>query len=310
LITRRTLLGSAAACPLAGSAGLSLSLLSPLTARGQQAAEITVTEVSGLTLLAGAGCNVVALAGDDGALMIDGGLAANAEALLSAVFNATGNDRIDTLINTHWHPEQTGANELVGRAGGTIFAHENTRMYLSNTVYSSAILDDRLEALPEPGRPTETTRGEGTRTFASTRIDYGYLPAAHTDGDLFLHFPQQNVLVAGGVVSAEHWPLLDYLNGAWYGGRVRALQRLADLVEPDTVVVPADGRTLTGREIVRQRDVYLELFETMIGYMNRGFGPEDAAANNPLATYEAEYGDAFEFIYGAYRSMLIAYVPE
>ena len=89
-----------------------------------------------MTLLQGAGCNVIAMPGKDGALMIDGGLAANADALLAAVKSATGGSRIHTLINTHWHPEQTGANEAVGRDGGVIFAHEKTRMYLSNTVYS------------------------------------------------------------------------------------------------------------------------------------------------------------------------------
>ncbi len=41
---------------------------------------------------------------------------------------ATGNDRIHTLINTHWHPEQTGANEAVGRAGGVdLRAREDRR---------------------------------------------------------------------------------------------------------------------------------------------------------------------------------------
>jgi hypothetical protein len=146
--------------------------------------------------------------------------------------------------------------------------------------------------------------------FAGQSVDFGYLPAAHTDGDLYLHFREQNLVAAGGVVSAEQWPLLDHRNGAWYGGRVRAVQWLAELVEPDTRVVPADGRVLTGREIVRQRDIYLELFETLIGYLNRGFGPEDAAAANPLRQYEAEFGDGTEFLYGALRSMLIAYVPD
>jgi glyoxylase-like metal-dependent hydrolase (beta-lactamase superfamily II) len=241
--------------------------------------------------------------------MIDGGLAANVEALMRAVTQVTGSDRVERLINTHWHPEQTGANEFVGRQGGVIFAHEKTRMYLSNTIYYG-LFDGPLEPLPEVARPNETTRGDGSLEFAGQQVEYGYLPAAHTDGDLFVNFPEANILVAGGVVSGERWPLLDFRNGAWYGGRVRALQRLADLVEPDTRVIPAQGRLITGRDIVRQRDIYLELFETMIGYMNMGLGAEDVVERNPLEQYESEYGDPSAFLDGAYRSMQIAYVPD
>lgn len=271
------------------------------------AAEITATDLGGLALLQGAGCNVIAMPGDDGALMVDGGLAANADALLRAVYDATGNERIHTLINTHWHPEQTGANEAVGQSGAVIFAHEKTRMYLSNTVYS---FERRLDPLPEAARPNEVTRGDGSLEFAGTRIDYGYLPAAHTDGDLYVHVPEQNVLAAGGVVSAEAWPPLDYRNGAWFGGRVRALEWLAELVEPDTRVVPSEGPPMTGRDIVRHRDIYHELFETLIAYMNMGLGPEDVVERNPLERYEGEFGDPSAFLDGAYRSMLIAYVPD
>ena len=218
--------------------------------------------------------------------------------------------RIHTLINTHWHPEQTGANEAVGKRGGVIFAHEKTKTLLSNTVVLASAFTGRVPPLPQAARPTKTTRGDGSMEFAGQQIDYGYMPAAHTDGDLFVHFPKLNLLVAGGVVSAEEWPLLDYKNGAWLGGRVRALERLADLVKPDTRVVPANGRVMTGSDIVRHRDMYQKLFTTMIGYLNMGLGPEDAAARNPLKEYQAEFGDPSAFTYGALRSMMIAYVPD
>jgi glyoxylase-like metal-dependent hydrolase (beta-lactamase superfamily II) len=286
----------------------------------QIAPRISTTDLRGVTLLQGAGCNVIALrsssntgssgnAGKDGALMIDGGLAANADTLLAAVRDVTGNSRVEMLINTHWHPEQTGANEAVGRGGGVIFAHEKTRMYLSNTV-SSVTFEGRRRPLPPAARPSRTTHGDGSLEFAGQQIDYGYMPAAHTDGDLYVHFPKLNVLVAGGVVSGEEWPILDYRNGAWLGGRVRALERLAGLVNPDTRVVPARGRVLTGSEIARHRDMYQKLFVTMIGYLNMGLGPEDAVERNPLKSYQSEFGDPAVFLYGALRSMLIAYVPD
>ena len=247
--------------------------------------------------------------GEDGALMIDGGLAANSAALLALVKEKTGNSRINTLINTHWHPEQVGSNDGVGRDGGTIIAHEKTRMYLSSTV-TSALFEGRFGPLPVSARPNKTTRDSGSLKFAGQQVDYSYLPQAHTDGDLYVHFPEKNVLVAGGVASGEQWPLLDYRNGAWLGGRVRAFERLAKLVRPDTRVVPANGRLITGRDVMRHNDIYKELFKTMIGYMNMGLGAEDAVERNPLKQYQAELGDPSAFLNGAYRSMQIAYVPD
>ena len=293
----------------ASAATLGGALL-PYSVRAQGPARISPTDLGGAWLLQGAGGNVVAIPGPDGALVIDGGLRANADALLAAVKNVTGANRVHTLINTHWHPAQTGANEAVGRAGGVIFAHEKTKVALSNTVYSAVGFNSRVAALPQTARPTRSTRGDGSLEFGGQQIDYGYMPAAHTDGDLYIHCPKMNLLVVGGVVSAEEWPLLDYKNGAWLGGRVRALERLADLVNPDTRVVAADGRVLSGRDIARHRNMYEALFATMIDYLNKGFGPEDAVAQNPLAPYTGEFGDPSGFLYGALRSMLIAYVPD
>ena len=108
-------LGAASATGALGSLGV----LASRTALAASSADITTSaltpkEMGGLTLLQGAGCNVVAMPGPDGALLIDGGLAANSKALLKAVEKATGSSRVNTLINPHWHPEQTGSNLPIG----------------------------------------------------------------------------------------------------------------------------------------------------------------------------------------------------
>ena len=56
--------------------------------------------------------------------------------------------------------------------------------------------------------------------------------------------------------------------------------------------------------------MYQKLFNTMIGYLNMGLGPEDAVERRPLREYEKEFGDSSAFTYGALRSMMIAYVPD
>src|SRR6185436_14313785 len=74
--------------------------------------------------------NVVAQTGADGVVLVDGGSAAGSDALLKAVSSLPGAGPVRTLFNTHWHPEQTGSNERLAKAGATIIAQENTRLWL------------------------------------------------------------------------------------------------------------------------------------------------------------------------------------
>ncbi len=262
-----------------------------------------------MTLLDGAGCNVVAVKGPEGSLLVDGGYASNSKALLAAAANATGNSKVGTLINTHWHPAQTGSNEAIGGAGGVIISHEVTRLYLGRPI-ASVDYEGLYGPLPGKGRPTKTTRNGGSLTFAGQQVNYGYLPAAHTNGDLYIHFPEANTVVAGGPVCSETWPLLDYRNGAWLGGLVKAHEKLAALVKPDTRVVPANGRLLTGTELKRQHEMYAAFHEKMVMYQNKGMDSGDCIADQPLKAFEAQFGDPKAFIHGAFQSLNLAYSPD
>jgi glyoxylase-like metal-dependent hydrolase (beta-lactamase superfamily II) len=291
------------------AAAASLGVLAPVAQAAKRARIAASTLAEGLTLLDGAGCNVIAFRGPAGSLLVDGGHAEHSPALLKAAAAATGNRKVATLINTHWHPAQTGSNETVGKAGGEIIAHEVTRLYLGRAV-ASVDYEGLYGPLAPPGRPTKTTRQDGSLDFAGQRVNYGYLPAAHTNGDLYVHFPGLNVLVAGGPVCAEAWPLLDYRNGAWLGGLVRAHEKLATLVQPDTRVVPAHGRSLTGAELLRHRDMFAAFHEQMVVFQNRGMDSGDCIAARPLQPFEAQFGDAAAFIRGAFHSLNLAYSPD
>lgn len=306
--SRRKLLRDSA---LALSAASTASLFAPFNRAHAAAAEITRTDLGHAKLLQGAGCNVVVIPGltEDGLLMIDGGLAANADALLQAAFEATGQTKVHTLFNTHFHPEQTGANAKVGAAGGHIIAHENTKVCLQNAVLSSAY-EGRYGPLADAGLPKQTLRGDGRMKFAGQEIVYGWLPAAHTNGDLFLYFPILDTLVTGGPVTTGEWPLLDIRQGGWIGGLVEAYEKLADIVSADTVVVPAHGPVTDGTAIIRMRNMYSEFHLTLAEQLNIGMGWDDMVAVNPLKPYEARYGSAAKFTELAMRSMQMAYVPD
>ena len=106
-------------------------------------------------------------------------------------------------------------------------------------------------------------------------MDYRYLPAAHTNGDLFVHFPRRNVIVAGGPVAADHWPVIDYHNGGFMHGFLRSYEILWEVATPDTVIIPANGPTLTGADLVKQKACTVELFRQFFVSFNKGYGPLD-----------------------------------
>jgi hypothetical protein len=92
---RRLIRAGLEAVPVLGAASLG-SAFWPAVATAQKITpDILTTDLGGIVLLQGGGSNVVALAGDDGALMVDGGLAENADAVLRSALLATGNDQRD-----------------------------------------------------------------------------------------------------------------------------------------------------------------------------------------------------------------------
>jgi glyoxylase-like metal-dependent hydrolase (beta-lactamase superfamily II) len=303
--TRRQFIGTGAQFAAVAACG---ALATP--AAHAAGASIKATELArGIWLIDGAGCNVVALQGPQGSLLVDGGHANQSKALLQAASKATGNARVATLLNTHWHPAQTGSNEAIGRAGGEVIAHEVTRKYLARRVTSTDFEGSYGPLKPE-GLPTKTTRTSGALEFAGRHIDYGYLPAAHTNGDLFIHIPGDNLLIAGGPVQSASWPLLDWRNGAWLGGLVKAHEKLAHLAKPDTRIIPANGPPLSGADLARQHQMFAAFHEKMVVFQNKGYDSGDCISARPLKDFEATYGDASAFIHGAFQSINLAYSPD
>jgi phosphopyruvate hydratase len=106
--------------------------------------------------------------------MIDGGLAANSAVLLAALHGAVKTTRVNALINTHWHPEQTGSNEAVGKAGGTIIAHEVTKLALGAALGNrSAVYEGTYGPLAKEGLPTHTTYNKGSLQIAGEQVVVG-----------------------------------------------------------------------------------------------------------------------------------------
>jgi cyclase len=245
--------------------------------------------------------NVVAQTSADGVLLVDGASAGASDALMKAVSGLPGGGGpVSTIFNTHWHTEQIGLNEQLGKAGKTIIAHENTRLWLSTDV-TWPWNGRRFKRLPKIAQPNKTFYDTG-QTNAGVR--YGYIPdAAHTDGDLYVYFPQQNVLAVGDAVSGQGWPFVDYSTGGWIGGIVGALQRLQTVANADTRIVPGRGPVLGLADLKAQQEMYGTIFDRLTQLLNRGRGPSEAVAANPTKEFDAQMGNPDEFVRRAFESL-------
>lgn len=271
-------------------------------AQSRRAALVSTPLPGGLFLISGAGGNVVVGHDDQGALLVDGGTAERAAELHKLALRETGVKRVHTLINTHWHPEQTGSNERVGKAGAKIIAHENTRLWL--TVANPLVgQTGTYGPLAAAARPNATTYSSGSLELDGERVEYGYLLQAHTDGDLYVHFTETNVLAAGDVVCNDGWPVIDWRTGGWISGMVNGLTKLVAVSDAQTRIVPGRGPVLSRAELEKQRDMYATIYERLETLMLQGMGPEEAVAAKPTAEFDSGRGDPTQFVTLAFQSI-------
>ncbi|HWK54731.1 MAG TPA: MBL fold metallo-hydrolase [Hyphomicrobiales bacterium] len=290
-------------------AAASLDLLGLRALQAQQSA--TVQSLAANTaLFSGTGGNVLACkAGNGELLVVDGGLHAGARALRETIENTLEGRRITTLVNTHWHPEQTGLNEELGNRNTRIFAHENTRQWLSTPV-KRLWEDTTIAPLPESARPNDTFYHYGDFQHDDVAVEYGYLRQAHTDGDMYVFLPQANVLHAGGVIATDGWPFMDWWTGGWIGGVADAIETLLSIANENTQVVPATGPITDRAGLIAMRDMYADIYEKVRTGFSDANTAEQTVASKPAAAYEARYGSADSFIELSHWSLIPHLTPD
>ena len=268
-----------------------------LTAARAQSGFTTSKLSDSISLISGAGNNIVALSGEAGSLLVDCGDATHAQDVLKA------SGRVSTVLNTHWHPESTGANDVMAKAGAKLVAHVNTQGWMTQEIihdWEKKIFQPRVkEALP-----TETFYTSAQTIFAGEPIEYGLMPMAHTDGDIYVHFQKSNVLAIGDAVQFGRFPILDFPTGGWIGGMQEAHRIILRLANDTTKIVPATGPILTKTQVQSSLDVLTKIREQLVKLMKQGKGAQDWIDAKAVKEFELQLsGDQEVFLFTAYRGM-------
>jgi cyclase len=248
-----------------------------------------------VSVIDGGGANVVAFSSADGFVLVDSG----APKLLTGL---PQDAKVNILFNTHHHVDQTGNNEMFSAAGAKIIAHKRTLEWMSADHWVPA--EERYEtARPKAARPTETFLTTGSLKTDGEQIDYGYLTLAHTNGDIYVFFRNANVLAVGDVASPLRDPELDYLTGAWIGGRVDSMDVLLKLANDQTRIVPAYGPVMSKAEFKAERDMMEEVRERLFKQVKQGDGPKDMLEGGVLKGLSRTWKDPYKFLYDAAKGL-------
>jgi glyoxylase-like metal-dependent hydrolase (beta-lactamase superfamily II) len=309
LLSRRSLLGAA----LRSAVGVSLLGMSGLRAgraRAQTTGAETLALGDGLHVLTLGGTNVLAIVGDGATALVDGTTAALGPNLLAAVAALPGAGRVATLVNTHWHPEQTGSNAAIAAAGADIVAQVNTRLWLKTDV-TWPWNGETVPPLPETAWPRTTFYETTELVLAGRQARCAHLrDCPHTDGDLYVHLPEVNVLAVGDAVYGVGWPSIDWWTGGWIGGLVGGIETLLGVADADTRIVPARGPVLSRAALMAQYEMYGTIWERLTRTLYSGGGPSEALASEPAKEFEATMGPAAAFVDRAFRSLWAYLSPD
>jgi len=246
----------------------------------------------------GGASNVVAFSTGDGLLLVDSGVPKYGDKLVAALKGVAANSKVNTLFNTHYHLDQTGNNELFAASGAKIIAHDVTRQWMSTDYWVPA--EERYEKTrPKAAWPTETFFNTGSMKSGGEQIEYGYLLSAHTNGDMYVHFKDSNVLVVGDVASPVKDPELDWPTGGWIGGRVDAMDLLLKISNDQTKFIPGTGPVMTRAEFKAERDLMEVVRQRLFKQVMAGEGPQDMLEGGVMKGLARTWKDPYKFLYAA-----------
>lgn len=246
--------------------------------------EIHAEQVApGVAVVFGAGGNIGVSYGEDGTVLIDDQFAPLTDRILAEVARL-GAQPVKYLINTHWHYDHSGGNENLGKAGVTIFAHENVRVRLAA---GGMVAGNVSPPAPKAALPVVTYEQGVSFHLNGDRIDAISTGGGHTDGDTAMYWRTANVLHTGDLMmNGMGFPFVDVSSGGNAVNLVETLDHLIAVTNPETKVIPGHGPVCTQADLIAWRTMIAGSVELIRARRAGGDTLDAVLADNPLKPNE------------------------
>ncbi|MFG3704528.1 MBL fold metallo-hydrolase [Micromonospora sp. NPDC047670] len=239
--------------------------------------------------------NVTLVVGDGAALLVDTLSTAGQAAELAAAARAVTTHPW-TVVNTHHHFDHCFGNAaLAADPPRPVYAHEvaaaamreeadrlRREAYEEMRGEHPALADELAGATLLA--PTHTVHGETVLDVGGRRVVLRHPGRGHTAGDLVVHVPDADVLVAGDLVEQSGPPAFDESYPLQWPDAVAELLRMTT---PATVVVPGHGEPVDAAFVRAQHAQLVELAWLIRAGHTGGAPPERVAAEAPFGARPA-----------------------
>ncbi|WP_276359851.1 MBL fold metallo-hydrolase [Daejeonella sp. H1SJ63] len=159
------------------------------------------------------------------------------------------------LINTHHHGDHTGGNLAFKGLAEKVVAHQNCLINHQKTAAAQKSESKQLFA--------DTVFADKWKSkVGSENIKAHYFGAAHTNGDIIVHFEDANIAHMGDLMFNRRYPFIDRSAGANIQSWIKVLDKAISEFDKDTLFVfghSADPEKVTGgKEDLNAMQNYLE----------------------------------------------------
>ena len=263
----------------------------------------TVPVVDGIYMLEGFGGNIGVSVGEDGVFLVDDQFGPLSDKILAAI-GKLSKKSVDFVLNTHWHGDHTGANEVLAGQGALILAHENVYQRMS-TEQVNKLLGSTTPPSPRAALPVLAYDESIRLRLNGQTIHAFHVPPAHTDGDSVVHFVEANVMHMGDLFFNGIYPFIDIASGGDVDGYLAALAQAIEHSDDKTKIIPGHGPLATRADLRAAHDMLKAVRDRVAASVAEGKSLEETLAAGHTSDFDDPW--SWQFIDGE-RLVTILYM--
>ena len=242
----------------------------------QSASFKSIQLTDNIFMLRGKGGNLGLITGPDGQLLIDADYKVMSDALKTELTKHGGVEKLNYLINTHWHGDHTQGNNALGHHA-KIIAHDNVRKRLSTT-QEIKLFKMVSKPYPEHALPSITYETRMSLHINGEILNVVHFPSGHTDGDSVVFFKNSNIVHMGDHFFSGFFPFVDVDHGGNVLTMAKNVKAILGMIDDKTKVIPGHGPLSNKADLQAFHDMLIETSAEVKAMKDQGLSLEKIQA--------------------------------